>query len=82
MQPLLAFCNVRTLYLHNVPDDAVERLERLAARDGMSLNALAVRELVDVSRRADNPQLLDSLPNLRVDAEDVVRHVAAARAER
>ncbi len=46
---------MKTLYLRNVPDDVVERLERLAARDATSVSAVAVRELAAVSRRADNP---------------------------
>src|SRR5664280_3354477 len=38
---LLALCHMRTLYLRNVPDDVVERLERLAARDATSVGAVA-----------------------------------------
>jgi len=41
---------MRTLYLRNVPDDVVERLERLAARDATSVSAVAIRELAEVSR--------------------------------
>ena len=55
---VLALCNMKTLYLRNVPDDVVERLERLAARDAMSVNAVAVRELAEASRRAENQRLL------------------------
>ncbi len=57
---------MRTLYLRNVPDDVVERLERLAARDATSVAAVAVRELAEVSRRADNAALLGQLPDLGV----------------
>jgi plasmid stability protein len=49
---------MRTLYLRNVPDEVGERLERMAAREGLSVSALAVRELSVASRRADNPALL------------------------
>jgi len=49
---------MRTLYLRNVPDEVVERLERLAAQQGMSVSAVALRELSEASRRADNPRLL------------------------
>ena len=79
---LLAFCDMRTLYLRNVPDDVVERLERLAARDATSVGAVAVRELAHVSRRADNPALLDALPDLGVDAMEIVANVDGGRAER
>lgn len=79
---LLAFCNMRTLYLRNVPDDVVERLERLAARDATSVGAVAVRELADVSRRADNPALLGALPDLGIDASAIVADVDGGRAER
>jgi hypothetical protein len=73
---------MRTLYLRNVPDDVVERLERLAARDGTSVGAVAVRELADVSRRADNPSLLGALPDLGVDVATIVADVDAGRADR
>lgn len=73
---------MRTLYLRNVPDDVVERLERLARRDRTSVGAVAVRELADVSRRADNPALLGALPDLDVDPAVIVAEIEAARAER
>jgi hypothetical protein len=73
---------MRTLYLRNVPDDVVERLERLAARDATSLGAVAVRELAEVSRRADNPALLGALPDLGVDAVTIVGDIEAGRADR
>jgi len=73
---------MRTLYLRNVPEDVVERLERLARRDGTSVGAVAVRELADVSRRADNRALLGALPDLGVDPTAIVADIEAARAER
>jgi hypothetical protein len=73
---------VRTLYLRNVPEDVVERLERLAARDATSVSAVAVRELAEVSRRADNPALLGALPDLDIDTAAIVADVDAGRAER
>jgi hypothetical protein len=73
---------MRTLYLRNVPDEVVERLERLAARDATSVGAVAVRELAEVSRRADNPALLGALPDLGVAAASIVDDVEAGRAER
>jgi plasmid stability protein len=74
--------DMRTLYLRNVPDDVVERLERLAARDATSVSAVAVRELAEVSRRADNPALLGALPDLGLDMTAIVTDVDAGRAER
>jgi hypothetical protein len=38
---LLAFCDMKTLYLRNVPDDVSERLASLAAREGLSLSAVS-----------------------------------------
>lgn len=73
---------MRTMYLRNVPDAVVERLERLAARERMSVAALAVRELEEVSRRADNPALLGSLPDLDIEPSTIVASVEAGRAER
>ena len=73
---------MRTLYLRNVPDDVVARLERLAARDATSVGAVAVRELADVSRRADNPALLGSLPDLDMDTATILGNLDAGRANR
>ncbi len=78
----LAFCDMRTLYLRNVPDEVGERLERLAAREGLSLSAFATRELARVARRADNPALLADLPDLHADAAVVVGDVEAGRSGR
>ena len=73
---------MKTLYLRNVPDDVVRRLQLLADRDGTSLGAIAVRELSDVSRRADNPALVGELPDHGVDASEVVEAVGLERATR
>lgn len=71
---------MRTLYLRNVPDVVVARLERLAALDGMSVGAVAVRELAEASRRVDNPALLGQLPDLAVDVATILGDVDAGRA--
>jgi plasmid stability protein len=73
---------MRTLYLRNVPDEVVRRLELLAARDGTSVGAVAVRELADVSRRADNPALLGALPDLQVESVELIADVDSERAAR
>jgi len=73
---------MRTLYLRNVPDEVVERLERLAAADATSVNAVAVRELAAVSRRADNAALLGALPDLGIDAGTIVAELETARSTR
>lgn len=77
---MLAFCDMRTLYLRNVPDDVGERLERLAARAHMSVSAFAVRELAELSKRADNPSVLGGLPDVGVQPEDVLADRDAGRA--
>lgn len=79
---MLALCDMRTIYLRNVPDEVVERLERLAARDRMSVSAVAVRELDEVSRRVDNPVLLRTLPDLDVDPASLIADLDAGRSER
>lgn len=78
----LAFCDMKTLYLRNVPDEVGERLERLAAREGMSVSAFATRELAIVARREGNPALLADLPDLGVEAAVIVSDVEAGRSER
>jgi hypothetical protein len=76
---MLAFCNMKTLYLRNVPDDVVERLERLADREGISVSAAAIRELAEVTKRADNGALLGALPDARVQAAELVAAVGESR---
>jgi plasmid stability protein len=73
---------MKVLYLRNVPDDIAERLERLAAREGLSVSAFAVRELAWVAFRADNPALHAGLPDLGVDARAVVDDLDVGRAGR
>jgi plasmid stability protein len=71
-----------TLYLRNVPDEVIERLERLAAREHASVSAVAVRELADASRRADNPTVLASLPDTGISLDEVVDALDRGRAGR
>ncbi len=73
---------MRTLYLRNVPDDVVDRLERLAARDSMSVGAVAIRELAAASRRVDNLALLGALPDLGIDPARAVEVVEEGRSAR
>ncbi len=73
---------MRTLYLRNVPDEVVEGLKRLAAAEGTSLNAVAVRELAVISRLVANPALLGALPDAGVEAKDVIADLEAERAAR
>jgi hypothetical protein len=73
---------MRTLYLRNVPDEVVERLESLAERQGMSVSALALRELTEASRRADNPRLLAELPDHGIPTSTIVEALDADRAAR
>lgn len=79
---VLALCDMATLYLRSVPDEVRRRLEALAAREGLSVSAFAVRELTEASRRADNLALLGDLPDLAVSAEDIVGDLRAGRAGR
>lgn len=73
---------MKTLYLRNVPDDVVERLERLARRESTSVSAIAVRELTVSSLRVDNPALLGVLPDLDVDPTVLIDDIDAGRASR
>ena len=73
---------MKTLYLRNVPDDVVERLERLARRESSSVSAVAVRELTESSLRVDNPALLGALPDLEVEPTVLIDDVDVERASR
>lgn len=79
---MLAFCDMRTLYLRNVPDTVVEGLEKLASAAGMSVSAYAVRELASVARSAENAALFASLPDLGIDNAHIVELIHEGRAER
>jgi hypothetical protein len=57
-------------------------LQRLAARDATSVGALAVRELSEASRRADNPALLGALPDTGVEIATILDDIDAERAAR
>jgi hypothetical protein len=54
----------------------------MAARAGVSLNALAVRELTEVARRADNYALLADLPDLGVGVDEIVADLQTGRTGR
>lgn len=73
---------MRTLYLRNVPDEVVARLERLDAQTGMSLNSVAVRELASASRWVDNAALLGALPDLGVDVASILADLDHERGSR
>jgi hypothetical protein len=79
---MLALCNMRTLYLRNVPDEVVARLERMAKLEGTSVNSVAIRELAEASRRVDNAALLGSLPDYDVPLSEILEELDRSRAER
>jgi hypothetical protein len=79
---VLASIDVRTLYLRNVPDEVAEVLEELARTEGVSLNALAVRELTLVARRTRNAQLFSQLPDTGISGEEIVQLIREGRGER
>lgn len=70
---------VRTLHLRNVPDDVMDRLERLARAASTSVTAVAIRELDASTRRVDNAALVATLPDLNIQAETIVEQVEADR---
>jgi hypothetical protein len=73
---------MKTLYLRNVPDEVIERLERLAELEKASVSAVAIRELAAASRRVDNPELLGDLPDLNIDTAELINGIDAERAGR
>lgn len=70
---------MRTLHLRNVPDDVMDRLERLARAAGTSVTVAAIRELDAATRRVDNAALVATLPDLKIPAETIVAQVDADR---
>ena len=73
---------MRTLYLRNVPDEVVDRLERMAKRQGVSVNAVAIRELAEASRVVDNAALLESLPHRDITMAQILENLEKSRFER
>ena len=73
---------MRTLYLRNVPDEVVERLERQAKLESSSVNAVAIRELSEVSRRFDNAALLGALPTYDISVAEILQTLDEVRSER
>jgi hypothetical protein len=74
---------MRTLYLRNVPDEVVERLEKRAKAESTSVNTVAVRELTEVSKRFNNAAIFASLPKLEHDIsmEEIVADIRELRGE-
>lgn len=70
---------VRTLYLRNVPDEVMERLEKLAHDSKTSVTAVAIGHLDAATRFVDNAAVFAALPDLRVPAESIVESVHADR---
>jgi hypothetical protein len=73
---------VKTLYIRNVPDEVAERLERLASREGTSVNAFVVQELAAAARRADNAALLSDLADFGITPAGAAADIAEGRRER
>ena len=70
------------MYLRNVPDEVVDRLERMAKRQGISVNAVAIRELAEASRRIDNVALLESLPDHEITMAQILENLDQSRTDR
>lgn len=66
--------SMRTLHLRNVPDEVMERLEKMARAASTSVTAAAIRELDASTRRVDNAALIATLPDLDIPAESIVKH--------
>ncbi|MGB7356732.1 MAG: antitoxin [Mycobacterium sp.] len=70
---------MRTLHLRNVPDDVMDRLERLARAASTSVTAVAIRELDAATRRVDNAALVATLPDLDISTDKIVEHLEPER---
>ena len=70
---------VRTLHLRNVPDDVMDRLERMARAASTSVTAVAIRELDAATRRVDNAALIATLPDLDIATEAIVEQLESER---
>lgn len=73
---------MKTLYLRNVPDAVSDGLKKLAENEGISVSAFAIRELAQIARRSNNPALLGDLPDLDIEAAEVVAIIDSGRTTR
>ena len=73
---------MRTLYIRHLPDEVAAGLEKLAAQAGLPLSTFALQELTESARRADNAELLNSLPSVLIDRATILDALAESRAER
>ena len=76
---MLALCDMKTLYLRNVPEDVAAALEELARRESMSVSAVAVRELRDAVAYRANADVFWAQPTINIALDDVVAAVRAGR---
>ncbi len=80
---MLALCNMKTVYIRNMPDDVVQRLEVLARAEGMSVSAYAARTLTDMSAaEANRRAFADIQPIADVAVEEIVEQLHRGRADR
>ncbi len=70
---------MRTLYLRNVPDEVADALQLVADREGMSLSAVAVRELTAAASVARNDALFFATPDLGIDLDAISAVIRRAR---
>ena len=70
---------VRTLHLRNVPDEVMNRLERMARAASTSVTAVAIRELDAATRRVENAALVATLPDLDIPAATIVEQLESER---
>ena len=73
---------MRTLYIRHVPDEVAERLEKLARRAGLPLSSFALQELTEAARRADNAELLASLPSSDIEPASILDALQDIRSNR
>ncbi len=65
--------------MRNVPDEVVERIEQLAAREGLSVNAVVVKELQGLARRTQNAEIFDSMPDTDITTDEILAAIDAGR---
>ena len=70
---------MRILYVRNVPDEVAERLEQVAARLNLSVNAVVVQQLEDLARTSRNAELFDAMPHTDVTTAEILEAIAAGR---
>lgn len=69
-----------TIYVRDVPEDVAARLAEVAKEQRTSVQAIALREITAFARRSRNREILEGLPDCKIDPQKIIDALHAERA--